>query len=97
MKPLATASQFDEFKYWAFISYVMLGDVSLAQGDLSRAKTEYQEALDVIQKSVKLEPRGTRWLRNLAATHNRVGDALKALGDLNRAEVQYEKGLEITD
>jgi tetratricopeptide (TPR) repeat protein len=71
------------------------GDRLMAQGDLTGAKSKYQQSLDIVQNLAKQAPTDTNWQRNLAVGYNRLGLVLAAQGDLNAARAHYHNGLEV--
>ena len=78
------------------ISYNRLGDVCMADGDLSGAKEYYLKDLAISEQLAK-QSEGTQAQRDLSISYNKLGDVCKADGDLSGAKAYYLKALAIRE
>ena len=78
------------------ISYNRLGDVCMADGDLSGAKEYYLKDLAISEQLAK-QSEGTQAQRDLSISYNKLGDVCKADGDLSGAKAYYLKDLAISE
>ena len=78
------------------ISYNRLGDVCMADGDLSGAKEYYLKDLAISEQLAK-QSEGTDAQRDLSISYNKLGDVCKADGDLSGAKAYYLKDLAISE
>ncbi len=51
-----------------------LGDLAVAAGDLTAARTAYQAGLDIATRLAAADPSNTQWQRDLSISHNKLGD-----------------------
>ena len=79
------------------VAQAYLGDVRMAQGNLSEARAAYEAALSVHQHTAAQDPRNTQWQRDLSVAHNKIGDVLVAQGNLRPALDSYRASLAITE
>ena len=77
------------------VSYIKVGEVLVAQGDLAGAQRAYRASLEIAERLAALEPRDAGWQRDLAASRSKVGEALVTQGDLAGAQRAYRASLEI--
>ena len=77
------------------VSHERLGDLAVAAGDLTAARTAYTAALTIAQKLADADPTNTEWQRDLAVSHNHLGDLAVAAGDLTAARSAYTADLTI--
>ena len=77
------------------ISHDRLGDVAVAAGDLTAARTAYQAALDIRIRLAAADPANTEWQRDLSISHDRLGNVAMAAGDLTAARIAYQAALDI--
>lgn len=73
------------------------GDIYDIQGKSLDALDEYQKALDIYNKLIKLEPDNSKWQRELAVEYIRIGRVLDFLDDLSIALGFFQKALEISE
>ena len=78
------------------ISYNRLGDVCMADGDLTGAKEYYLKAL-AISDRLAAYAEGTQAQRDLSISYNKLGDVCMADGDLTGAKEYYLKALAIRE
>ena len=78
------------------ISYNRLGDVCMADGDLSGAKEYYLKDLAISEQLAK-QSEGTDAQRDLSISYERLGDVCQADGDLSGAKEYYGKALAISE
>jgi len=71
------------------------GDVQLAQGDLSEARSSYEEDLKIAKALSAGDPSHTGWRRDLSVSLNKLGDVQLAQDDLPGARSSYEESLKI--
>jgi tetratricopeptide (TPR) repeat protein len=72
-----------------------VGEILLAQGDLSGAYAAYSDSLAMAQKSHGLDPGNADWQHDLTETDNLLGDVLLAEGKIADAQESYESGLQV--
>ena len=78
-------------------SYVEIGDVLMAQGNLTEALKWYRDGLAVADRLVKADPENAGWQRDLSISHIKIGDVLTTQGDLTEALKTYQESLAIRD
>jgi tetratricopeptide (TPR) repeat protein len=78
-------------------SYIEIGDVLMAQGNLTGALKWYRDGLAVADRLVKADPEDAGWQRNLSISHIKIGDVLTTQGDLIEALTTYQESLAIRD
>jgi tetratricopeptide (TPR) repeat protein len=91
---LAESDKDDHDTIWA---HSILGDISVAHGDLLNAQDIYRDSLAIADRSAKSGPGNAGWQRDLSVSHAKLGDVLVAEGDLKGALKSYQDGLEIID
>ena len=74
-----------------------IGDVAVAQGDLTAARTAYEDGLKIRDTLAQSDPTNTGFQRDLSVSYERIGDVARAQGDLTAARTAYEDGLKIRD
>jgi tetratricopeptide (TPR) repeat protein len=74
-----------------------LGDVRVAQGDLTGAKRAFQAYHDAAAKLAASDPGNAGWQRDLSVSWDRLGDVRQAQGDLAGALAAYEAGRAIRE
>ncbi len=88
----AAALDPDDFKTW-----IDLGDMSIAIGSLSQAKTAFGRALAIADRLAKADPGNTGRQRALSIPHDRVGDVMFDQGNLPEALNSFRDALTIRD
>ncbi len=90
------ASGNSEFRGYLSISYIRLGDMAEASGDVTGAREYYEKGL-VICEELAEETRtlGSWW--GLSVSYERVGRIAKASGDMTGAREYFEKSLAISE
>ena len=78
-------------------SYVEIGDVLMAQGNLTEALKWYRDGLAVADRLVKADPENVGRRRDLSISHIKIGDVLTTQGDLTEALKTYQESLAIRD
>ena len=58
------------------VAYDKIGDVLVAQGDLSGALQSYQADLAISARLAPKNPSNAEWQHDLSVTYDRVGDVL---------------------
>ena len=67
-----------------------LGDVTLAQGDLTGALSYYKSGSQIADAASRAEPNNAEWQRDLAVVDERVGDVLVGQGNLADAHKSFK-------
>jgi tetratricopeptide (TPR) repeat protein len=78
-------------------SYVRLGDVQMARGDLAAALNSYQQSLAIADRLAKSDPGNARGQRDLYVSYEKVGDAQAAQNDFAAALNSYLQGLAVAE
>jgi eukaryotic-like serine/threonine-protein kinase len=73
------------------IGTVRVGDVQVAQGELSDALASYQASLAIRNGLVRSDPGNARWQHDLAVSYGKVGDVQWAQDELAEALVSYRE------
>jgi tetratricopeptide (TPR) repeat protein len=76
-------------------SYIKVGDVQEAQGDLAGALQSYRDSLAIIERLAQSDPGNAGWQRDLSVSYERVGYVQEAQGDLAGALKSYRDSLAI--
>jgi len=77
------------------VAYNEIGDVLLAQGNLTDALKSYRDDLAVREQLAKADPANAGWQRDLSMSYNKVGDVLAAQGNLADALKSYRGDLAV--
>ncbi|MFN8521800.1 MAG: tetratricopeptide repeat protein [Chloroflexota bacterium] len=77
------------------IAWIRLGDVALAQGDLTSARDAYQTAFGIARLLADGEPTNAQRQYDLSVTHNKLGDVTLLQGDLTTARAAFQASLTI--
>jgi tetratricopeptide (TPR) repeat protein len=72
------------------VAHEKIGNVLVAQGDLSGALERYRISLGIRDRLGQADPGNVRWQYDLGISHERMGDALMAQGKLAEALRSYE-------
>ena len=72
-----------------------LGDIEVAQGNLEKAKTFYENGLEIAKQLAELDQDNASYKRDLSVSTIKLGDIEVAQGNLEKAKTFYENGLEI--
>jgi len=67
------------------VSFNKVGDVQMAQGDLTDALKSYTDSFAIRDRLAKSDPGNAGWQRDLSVSFNKVGDVQVAQGDLSLA------------
>jgi len=88
----------DDVTYQASLAaaYNGVGDVLVAQGNLTEALKSFRDALVIGERLAKADPNNAGWQRDLSISYDRVGDVLVAQGNLTEALKSYRESLAIT-
>ena len=79
------------------VSYNDVGDVQVAQGDLTGALKSYRDGLAIAERLAQSDPGNAGWQRDLSVSYNKVGDVQVAQGDLAGALKSYRDSLAIAE
>ena len=79
------------------VSYDKVGDVLVAQGNLTEALKTFRDSLAIADRLAKADPDNAGWQRDLSVAYDRVGDVLVAQGNLTEALKSFRDGLAIAD
>jgi tetratricopeptide (TPR) repeat protein len=74
-----------------------MGDVLMAQGDLTAAMKSYRDGFVIMEGLAKADPANAVWQHDLAVIHERVADLLLAQGNLTEALKSYRDGFVIME
>ena len=74
------------------VSYIKVGDVLMAQGNLAEALKSYRDGLVVADRLAKANPGNADWQRDLAICQGRVGVVLAKQGDASHALDMLQQG-----
>ena len=74
-----------------------LGDAVTYLGNLSRAASSYQAALEIRESLSARDPGNAGWQRDLSVSFNDIGDVQSAKGDLGGALKAYQDSLAIRE
>ena len=77
------------------VSYIKVGDVQVAQGDLAAALKSYRNSLAIRDRLAKADPGNADGQRDLSVAYERVGDVQVAQGDVAGALKSYRDSLAI--
>jgi tetratricopeptide (TPR) repeat protein len=77
------------------VSFLKLGDVLLAQGNLEGARRSFEQSLEVLQRLAAREPEHTGRQRDVSVSLERLGNVLGAQGNLEGARRSLEQSLEL--
>jgi tetratricopeptide (TPR) repeat protein len=72
-----------------------IGDVLVAQGDLSGALQSYRASMAIRERLAEADPNNAGWQRDLSVSYERIGDLEEARGDIVAAIAAYEDSLPI--
>jgi tetratricopeptide (TPR) repeat protein len=67
----------------------VLGDISVAAGELRAAKDYFEQSLNITRARAAADPGNAGWQRDLSVSHNKIGNVLVAQGDLAAALASY--------
>src|SRR5262249_55634767 len=77
------------------ISYGMVGNVLVAQGNLPEALKSLRDGLAIMERLAKADPTNAGRQRDLSVSHIKIGDVLAARGNLPEALKSFRDGLAI--
>ena len=78
------------------VSYEKIGDVQVAQGDLTGALTSYRDSFAIIDRLVTARPKNAEWRRHISISYDKIGEVQHAQGDPIGALTSYRSSLAIT-
>ena len=84
-------------KYAQMVIEIELGDIETAQGNLTKAKANYEKGLKIAKTLTDMDPKNAGYKRDLSVSYNKLGDIETAQGNLANAKANYEKGLQIRE
>jgi tetratricopeptide (TPR) repeat protein len=67
------------------VSYEKVGDVQVAQGDLTGALKSYRRSLAISERLAQSDPGNAAWQRDLAISYERLADVYRQLKDRAKA------------
>ena len=85
-------SEIEEANAQLAVSYIKVGDVLMAQGNLVEALKSYWDGLAVADRWAKANPGNASWQRDLAIGQSRVAVVLVKQGDASRALDMLQQG-----
>ncbi|HEX9737498.1 MAG TPA: tetratricopeptide repeat protein [Thermoanaerobaculia bacterium] len=74
-----------------------LGDVLVSSGDLSGARSRFEESLGILERLASANPSSAAAQRDLSVSLERLGDVLVSSGDLSGARSRFEESLGIRE
>ncbi|MDP7099273.1 MAG: hypothetical protein QF511_12340 [Rhodospirillales bacterium] len=74
-----------------------IGDVRVAQGDLSGALESYRALMAIGERLAKADPDNAGWRRDLSVSHIKIGGVQVAQGDLSGALKSYRASMAIAE
>ena len=74
-----------------------IGDVQMAEGDLSAALKSYKGTSTSAARLAKSDPGNADWQRDLSVSCDKIGDVQVAQGDLAGALKSFQDGLAIDE
>jgi TIR domain len=74
-----------------------VGDVRVAQGNLTEALKSYRDGLAVRERLAEADPNNAGWQRNVSVSYIKVGGVLGAHGNLTEALKSYSNSLAIME
>jgi tetratricopeptide (TPR) repeat protein len=77
------------------VSYNKVGDVLVAQGNLTEALKSFRDGLAIAERLAKADPSNARWQRDLAMSSAKLARAYRRLGNVPEALAELHKGREI--
>src|SRR5215831_3797841 len=77
------------------VGLIAIGDVQVAQGDLSAALTSYRASLAIFERPAKADPSNSQWQHDLSVSDITIGEVQRAQGDLSAALTSYRAALAI--
>jgi tetratricopeptide (TPR) repeat protein len=78
-------------------AYIKVGNVLMAQGDLTEALNSYRDGLAVAVRASKTEPEDPAWQHKITLIFIKVGDVLMAQGNFAAALKSYREALAVAD
>ncbi|PPC98054.1 MAG: hypothetical protein CTY36_11050, partial [Methylocystis sp.] len=75
------------------VSYIKVGDVLVAQGNLPDALKAFKDSLAIREKLTKADPGNAGWQRDVAISNERIGDIASKHGDTAQAKAAFERAL----
>jgi tetratricopeptide (TPR) repeat protein len=73
-----------------FQTWIDLGDMSIAIGQLAQARTAFGRAFAIPERFVQADASNAGWQRDLSVSYNRIGDVLVAQGNLPVSSSQHQ-------
>ena len=74
------------------MSYDRIGDVQVAQGDLTAALKSYQDSLGIAERLAASDPGNAGWQRDLSVNFAKLALAHKQSGDKAKARGLFRQG-----
>jgi Flp pilus assembly protein TadD len=79
------------------VSYSKLGDLLARLGETAAARRHFEQAREIAERLVDLDPGNASRLRDLSVSHQRLGDLLATLGETAAAGGHFEQAREIRE
>ncbi|HIJ93446.1 MAG TPA: tetratricopeptide repeat protein [Rhodospirillaceae bacterium] len=74
------------------VSHDRIGDVQVAQGDLSGALESYRASMAIAERLAKADPDNAGWQADLAASHGKLGQLMSRMGERDKALELFRQG-----
>ena len=79
------------------MSYDKVGDVQVAQGNLTDALASYQACLAISERLAKSDPGNAGWQRDLAVSYAKLADVYRRSNEPDKALAALRQGQVILD
>jgi hypothetical protein len=74
------------------VSYIKVGEVLVAQGNLADALKSYRDGLAIADRLAKADPGNAGWQRDLSVSYARLANGYRTAGQLPEARQQLVAG-----
>ena len=73
------------------VSYIKIGDVVLARGNLGEALAAFRQSFAVAERLAQSDPSNAGWQRDLTVSYIKIGDVVLAQGNLGEALAAFRQ------
>lgn len=78
-----------------YLAHVRLGEVAKARGELTRARTHQNKALEIAKEKLAADSTSSEWQRFRSFSLEKLGDLLVEQREISKAEENYARSLDI--